>query len=50
MPLVEIIRGVKTSDSVILSTMNFIKNNKKTVILVKNCVGFLVNRIFAPAG
>jgi len=50
MPLVEVIRGTKTSAQVILSTVNFIKNNRKTVVVVKNCVGFLVNRIFAPAG
>jgi enoyl-CoA hydratase/3-hydroxyacyl-CoA dehydrogenase len=48
MPLVEIIRNEDTSDQTIFDCVNFIKNGKKIVVVVKNCVGFLVNRVFMP--
>jgi len=48
MPLVEIIRNDFTNDETINSLINFVKDAKKIVVVVKNCVGFLVNRIFAP--
>jgi len=50
MPLVEVIRGDETAPETIVSCVTFIKEAKKTVIVVRNCVGFLVNRIFAPVG
>lgn len=48
MPLVEIIRNEDTSEKTIFDVVNFIKNGKKVVVVVNNCVGFLVNRIFMP--
>jgi len=48
MPLVEIIRNEHTSEKTIFDVVNFIKNGKKVVVVVNNCVGFLVNRIFMP--
>eukprot|EP01080_Neovahlkampfia_damariscottae_P003397 gene3397-5942_t len=50
MPLVEVIRNDDTSDQTILSCVEFIKKFKKTVVVVKNCVGFLVNRVFGQVG
>ena len=46
MPLVEIIPGEKTSPETIATAVNFVKKLGKTPILVGDCAGFLVNRIF----
>ena len=48
MPLVEIIRGDKTSDQTTLTAVAFAKRLDKTPIVVKNSPGFLVNRILGP--
>lgn len=48
MPLVEIIPGEKTSPDTIASVVALSKRLKKTPIVVKNCPGFLVNRILIP--
>lgn len=48
MPLVEIIRGEKTSDKTVASIVALTKSLKKTPIVVENCAGFLVNRILIP--
>ncbi|PCJ56609.1 MAG: fatty-acid oxidation protein subunit alpha [Planctomycetota bacterium] len=48
MPLVEVIPVEETSDEVIFSTMKFIRDIGKTPILVKDCPGFLVNRVLIP--
>ncbi|MFQ5603304.1 MAG: 3-hydroxyacyl-CoA dehydrogenase NAD-binding domain-containing protein [bacterium] len=48
MPLVEIIRGEKTSDETTITTVAFAKRMGKIPIVVKNSPGFLVNRILAP--
>tara|TARA_B100001093_G_scaffold314231_1_gene299835 strand:+ start:642 stop:2822 length:2181 start_codon:yes stop_codon:yes gene_type:complete len=49
MPLVEIVRGKKTSDETIeLAVAHAIKLGKKPII-VNDCPGFLVNRILFPA-
>jgi 3-hydroxyacyl-CoA dehydrogenase/enoyl-CoA hydratase/3-hydroxybutyryl-CoA epimerase len=48
MPLVEIIPSERTKKEVIASTIALAKQMKKTPIVVKNCPGFLVNRIFLP--
>ncbi len=48
MPLVEIIPGEKTSPETIVSLVACAKTLKKTPIVVKNCPGFLVNRILMP--
>ena len=48
MPLVEIIKGEKTSDQTILSLVKLTKALGKTPIVVKDVAGFLVNRILLP--
>jgi 3-hydroxyacyl-CoA dehydrogenase/enoyl-CoA hydratase/3-hydroxybutyryl-CoA epimerase len=48
MPLVEIIRGDKTSDLTTVTTVAFAKRLRKIPIVVKNSPGFLVNRILGP--
>ncbi|CAN4091669.1 unnamed protein product [Withania somnifera] len=48
MPLLEIIRTQKTSPQVIVDLLDFGKNIKKTSVVVRNCTGFAVNRIFFP--
>lgn len=48
MPLVEVIRGHKTSDKTVASVVALAKKLKKTPIVVKDVSGFLVNRILLP--
>lgn len=48
MPLVEVIRGVKSSDETIATTVAYAKKMGKVPIVVNNCPGFLVNRILFP--
>lgn len=48
MPLVEVIRGEKTSDETVATLVAFAKKIKKTPIVVRDCPGFLVNRILLP--
>lgn len=48
MPLIEVIKGKDTSDEVVASTVALAKKLKKTPIVVKDCAGFLVNRILLP--
>ncbi len=48
MPLVEIIRGEKTSDETVVSLVALAKKIGKTPIVVRDCPGFLVNRILMP--
>lgn len=48
MPLVEVIRGDKTSDETTITTVAFAKQIGKIPIVVKNSPGFLVNRILSP--
>ncbi len=45
MPLVEVIRGEKTSDEAIAKTVGYALSMKKAPIVVNDCPGFLVNRI-----
>lgn len=45
MPLVEIIRGPKSSDQAIATAVNYAATMRKTPVVVKDCAGFLVNRI-----
>lgn len=45
MPLVEIIRGEKTSDEAIARTVNYALAMGKKPVIVNDCPGFLVNRI-----
>eukprot|EP01018_Ginkgo_biloba_P007979 Gb_20832 [translate_table: standard] len=48
MPLLEIIRTEKTSFQVIIDMINFVKIIKKIPVIVENCTGFAVNRMFFP--
>lgn len=48
MPLVEIIRGAKTSEETIAEAVNYAVQMGKTPIVVNDCAGFLVNRILFP--
>lgn len=48
MPLLEIIRTEKTSPQVIVDLLDVAKKIKKTSIVVGNCTGFAVNRMFFP--
>ncbi len=48
MPLVEVIYGPKTSAEAISTISNYASRMGKTPIVVKNCPGFLVNRILFP--
>jgi len=48
MPLVEVIYGEKTSKEAIATVSAYASAMGKTPIVVKNCPGFLVNRILFP--
>ncbi|MEC8148349.1 MAG: 3-hydroxyacyl-CoA dehydrogenase NAD-binding domain-containing protein [Pseudomonadota bacterium] len=48
MTLLELVRGKKTSDSVIVTAMSLAKKIKKTPVLVGVCFGFVGNRMFFP--
>ena len=48
MQLVEVIRGEKTSDQTAATLVALAKKVGKTPIVVKDCPGFLVNRILFP--
>lgn len=48
MPLVEVIRGEKTSDETIATVVSYAQKMGKTPIVVNDCPGFLVNRILFP--
>ncbi|MBD3896308.1 fatty acid oxidation complex subunit alpha FadB [Halomonas sp. ML-15] len=48
MPLVEVIRGEKTSDAAVGATVAYARAMGKTPIVVNDCPGFLVNRVLFP--
>ncbi len=48
MELVEVIRGAKTSDETVATVVALAKRIRKTPIVVKDCAGFLVNRVLFP--
>jgi 3-hydroxyacyl-CoA dehydrogenase/enoyl-CoA hydratase/3-hydroxybutyryl-CoA epimerase len=48
MPLVEVVRGSKTSPEVVAAAVEFAKQLKKIPIVVKGSPGFLVNRLLMP--
>jgi 3-hydroxyacyl-CoA dehydrogenase/enoyl-CoA hydratase/3-hydroxybutyryl-CoA epimerase/enoyl-CoA isomerase len=48
MELVEVIRGEKTSEETVASVVALAKRIRKTPIVVKDCAGFLVNRVLFP--
>ncbi len=45
MPLVEVIQGDKTSPEAVATAIDICKKLKKTPVVVKDCAGFLINRI-----
>ncbi|WP_422931249.1 3-hydroxyacyl-CoA dehydrogenase NAD-binding domain-containing protein [Singulisphaera sp. PoT] len=48
MELVEVVRGEKTSDDTVATIVALAKRIRKTPIVVKDCAGFLVNRVLFP--
>lgn len=48
MPLVEVIRGEKTSDETVATVVNYARRIGKTPIVVNDCPGFMVNRVLFP--
>src|SRR5690606_17105750 len=48
MPLVEIIRGKKTSEEAVATVVAYATAMGKTPIVVNDCPGFLVNRVLFP--
>jgi len=48
MKLLEVVRGRRTSDTVIATSMALARRLKKVAVLVGNCFGFLGNRMFEP--
>ncbi|MFV0477621.1 MAG: fatty acid oxidation complex subunit alpha FadB [Parahaliea sp.] len=48
MPLVEVIRGEKSSDEAVARTVAYANKMGKKAVVVKDCPGFLVNRVLFP--
>ena len=48
MPLVEVIRGEKTGDAAVATTVDYARKLGKTPIVVNDCPGFFVNRVLFP--
>jgi 3-hydroxyacyl-CoA dehydrogenase len=48
MPLVEIIPGLSTDPQTVDDVVNFAEGLRKTAVIVKECAGFLVNRLLSP--
>ncbi|HXH37193.1 MAG TPA: 3-hydroxyacyl-CoA dehydrogenase NAD-binding domain-containing protein, partial [Thermoanaerobaculia bacterium] len=48
MPLVEVIRGARTSDAAMVTVANFARKLGKTVVYCNDGPGFVVNRILGP--
>ena len=48
MPLIEVVRGSQSSDATIATAVRYATSLGKTVIVVRDCAGFLVNRILFP--
>lgn len=48
MPLVEVIRGSKTSEAAIARTVAYATALGKKAVVVRNCPGFFVNRVLFP--
>jgi 3-hydroxyacyl-CoA dehydrogenase / enoyl-CoA hydratase / 3-hydroxybutyryl-CoA epimerase / enoyl-CoA isomerase len=48
MELVEVIRGAKTNDETVATIVALARRIRKTPIVVRDCPGFLVNRILFP--
>ena len=48
MPLVEVIRGAKSSDETVAATVAYASAMGKSAVVVKDCPGFYVNRVLFP--
>ncbi|MBV1908780.1 MAG: fatty acid oxidation complex subunit alpha FadB [Kangiellaceae bacterium] len=48
MPLVEVIRGAKTSDETVAATVAYASAMGKSAVVVEDCPGFYVNRVLFP--
>lgn len=48
MPLLEIVRTANTSAQVVVDLLDVGKKIRKTPVVVGNCTGFAVNRMFFP--
>jgi 3-hydroxyacyl-CoA dehydrogenase/enoyl-CoA hydratase/3-hydroxybutyryl-CoA epimerase/enoyl-CoA isomerase len=48
MPLVEVIRGKKTSEEAVATVVAYARAMGKTPIVINDCAGFLVNRVLFP--
>ena len=48
MPLIEVIRGAKTSDVTVVTVSSFARKLGKTVVICNDGPGFVVNRILGP--
>jgi 3-hydroxyacyl-CoA dehydrogenase/enoyl-CoA hydratase/3-hydroxybutyryl-CoA epimerase/enoyl-CoA isomerase len=48
MPLVEVIRGEQTSDTAVARTVAYANRLGKKAVVVRDCPGFLVNRVLFP--
>ena len=46
MPLVEVIRGEKSSELTIAATVTYAAAMGKSPIVVNDCPGFLINRVY----
>eukprot|EP01080_Neovahlkampfia_damariscottae_P003410 gene3410-5955_t len=50
MQLLEIVKPKSTSMETLIASLEFGKRIKKTTVVVGNCIGFVVNRVFYPYG
>jgi 3-hydroxybutyryl-CoA dehydrogenase len=48
LPLVEIVRGMETSDQTLATSVRFVEAIRKTPIVVRDSPGFVANRILLP--
>lgn len=48
MPLVEVIRGEKTSEAAVATVVEYARKMGKTPVVVNDCPGFMVNRVLFP--
>ena len=48
MPLVEVVRGPRTSDATLVSAVGLARKLGKTPVVVKDAPGFIVNRVLMP--
>lgn len=48
MPLVEVVRGTKTSAATLAAAVEFVKQLQKIPVVVRGTPGFLVNRVLMP--